>query len=805
MTTRTAAFWQFENVQTMKTKLCIGIFLLAAVFARAQTNSLANLLQQGLFEEQASRNYEAAIADYQNLAAQFDKDRQLAATAVFRLGECYRALGRTNEAIVQYQRILHDFADQQTLAGLSRQDLTGMGFAEIQVPAKGTVGGISPGQPIATVSDPEDAEILRIQQMIQNSPDLINLPKPLDFGRTPLTKAADAGQLKVAAYLLDHGADVNGTATQPTGGRGADQIETPLLAAVGAGNKAMAQFLIDHGANVNFNQGYLGETPLQLAARKGFQAVIQVLLASHAEINARDHNGTTPLFSAVASGQIKIVQMLLAAGADPNQKDNQGRTVLNFAIRTSPEMMKALLDGGAKPNTEDILYGRTPLSYAAERDSSAVVKLLLDAKADPNAGHCDPPLFSAIEKKDAASVEQLLLAGADPKMMGHITWPYSIDRLGYGNSSPPNANDPPLSPLFYAILKNDLSLVQLLLKFHADPNDTRTDGKSLLFSALNKPDILKALLDAGGNANASDETGLTVLHYAVIEAADESVFTELFNHQAVPNVRDNNGDTPLDILKRMAQSVGSGSDRQKQAKKLITLLREHGARDVLPDWNHITVSRPAANFFQPLLPKNTNNWNQFTLLEALYQQGLWNPPSQLNFPDLSHVVITRPATNGQSNHRIVVNLLDGTNGVDCSRDVPLEFGDVVEIPEREHALSETPAYLRRQEQLTILNHFRDQAGTATLMVPGAAPVQLPLQPFYAQIGRVLQLGTARAALTSNCDLAHVRVIRDIERARNPHPIKYRYEWIIDCSKGGNDGVADLWLRAGDVIEVSLKP
>ena len=112
----------------MKTKLGILIFLLAATLAHAQTNNLTALLQQGLFEEQANRNLDAAIADYQALARQFDKDRQLAATAVFRLGECYRMQGKTNEAALEYQRILRDFSDQTTLATLSRQNLTGMGM-----------------------------------------------------------------------------------------------------------------------------------------------------------------------------------------------------------------------------------------------------------------------------------------------------------------------------------------------------------------------------------------------------------------------------------------------------------------------------------------------------------------------------------------------------------------------------------------------------------------------------------------------------------------------------------------------------
>ena len=55
--------------------LCVLALIPSAGFA--QTNSLTALLQQGLFEEQASRNLDAAIADYSTLAAKFDQDRQL--------------------------------------------------------------------------------------------------------------------------------------------------------------------------------------------------------------------------------------------------------------------------------------------------------------------------------------------------------------------------------------------------------------------------------------------------------------------------------------------------------------------------------------------------------------------------------------------------------------------------------------------------------------------------------------------------------------------------------------------------------
>src|SRR5215469_10876452 len=112
----------------MKIKTCLVITISAfAALAHAATNDLTGLLQKGLFEEEANRNLDAAISNYQSLASDFDKDRQLAATAIFRLGECYRKLGRTNEAVAQYQRIVREFSDQQTLATLSQQNLAGLG------------------------------------------------------------------------------------------------------------------------------------------------------------------------------------------------------------------------------------------------------------------------------------------------------------------------------------------------------------------------------------------------------------------------------------------------------------------------------------------------------------------------------------------------------------------------------------------------------------------------------------------------------------------------------------------------------
>jgi len=142
---------------------CVLIWVLAPA-AWPATNDFRALLQKGLFEEEANRDYAAAIQAYQGIASQADEQRKIMATAVFRLGECYRKLGKTNEAAASYQRLLREFPEQGELGGLSRQQLANLGR-----PAP-TAVSVSPIE----VSDEESKELERVQRLAKESPDLLN-------------------------------------------------------------------------------------------------------------------------------------------------------------------------------------------------------------------------------------------------------------------------------------------------------------------------------------------------------------------------------------------------------------------------------------------------------------------------------------------------------------------------------------------------------------------------------------------------------------------------------------------------------
>jgi ankyrin repeat protein len=60
--------------------------------------------------------------------------------------------------------------------------------------------------------------------------------------------------------------------------------------------------------------------------------LVQLLLASHANVNARDKQGETALMWAAYHGHKDVVELLLANKADASIKNSTGETALSGAI-----------------------------------------------------------------------------------------------------------------------------------------------------------------------------------------------------------------------------------------------------------------------------------------------------------------------------------------------------------------------------------------------------------------------------------------------------------------------------------------
>ena len=103
---------------------------------------------------------------------------------------------------------------------------------------------------------------------------------------------------------------------------------------------------------------------------------VKFLVASGANVNAKNHFDDTPLLVATQSNQdINMVKILVNGGANVNARNKHGITPLRWAVyHQNCEVAKLLVSEGANINAKDH-DGLTPLSLAGEHDE--LVRILV--------------------------------------------------------------------------------------------------------------------------------------------------------------------------------------------------------------------------------------------------------------------------------------------------------------------------------------------------------------------------------------------------------------------------------------------
>jgi uncharacterized protein len=305
-------------------------------------------------------------------------------------------------------------------------------------------------------------------------------------GFTAIHFAARVGDLESVKLLLAAGVDVNiltktsdGSTNRVSSFLGIAKTQgalgyTPLLVAVVRGQVDLALYLLDHGADPNNIAG--GFTPLHWASSQwesftanpvyGFEdpmsgipdrqaklRLVKALLAHGANVNLRmtkpqpsfaggylDANGATPFLLAASANDLEMMHILLDAGADPkilsasNASAIMAAAGLNHSIgedtvteAQAMETVKLLLDLGVDPKGETT-FGENALFGPGYRGWNKLLAQLIDLGVNVNAvskagvtpylaAHGDGDrLGGVLYNKEGA--ELLVKHGADPKL-GH--------------------------------------------------------------------------------------------------------------------------------------------------------------------------------------------------------------------------------------------------------------------------------------------------------------------------------------------------------------------------------------------------
>ena len=194
-----------------------------------------------------------------------------------------------------------------------------------------------------------------------------------------------------------------------------------------------------------------------------------------------------PLIDAIRHHDIPKATGLLKAGADPNTRE---------ILTSKPSVTEGIEGGKTSP-------GDTALTIAIALESPALVKLLLDFKADPNARnpYLWTALMTACQRQDLDIVKLLLKSGAKPNL-----------RNDFGDTA-----------IIFAANVDRFKIVEALIKAGADMNGGTGQSALIIAAQCSSKESVKLLLKLGADPNFHRPGYLTPLEYAETQGFRDEV------------------------------------------------------------------------------------------------------------------------------------------------------------------------------------------------------------------------------------------------------------------------------------------
>ena len=339
-----------------------------------------------------------------------------------------------------------------------------------------------------------------------------------------------------------------------------------LINAANKGDSEVVEALLDSGADINARDEQ-NQTALHLAASRGHTPIVKLLLERGADVNAKNLFGQTPLLAPVYRGSLDTVRALLDAGADVDARSGfAGQTLLLAVSSGRTKVMEALLEEGADVNAKGEVYHETALMLAAAAGNTATVKALLEKGADVKAASTNGRTAMMIaEALDHTEVVKLLQEAGAPRETALALLPleaylprYLVVNAKKRRRLSSQAALALLSrgavlkadgemALLFAAMRGGAEAVSALLDNGADVNMRHEDGWSgLLLAAVNGySPVAQVLLDKGAKVDAKEKLmGQTALIWAS-KSGHAATVKVLLKADANVNARDKYGGTAL--------------------------------------------------------------------------------------------------------------------------------------------------------------------------------------------------------------------------------------------------------------------
>jgi ankyrin repeat protein len=208
------------------------------------------------------------------------------------------------------------------------------------------------------------------------------------------------------------------------------------------------------------------------------------------------------LMKAIENNNLESVRMLVSQGANINYRGQHGETPLIKAMHCEDSRIcRFLLDAGADVNLATI-NGYSPLTFACLQNNFEFVRMLCGHRAD-------------ISERTQEGWTPLIIASTNSSVF--------FD----------NMNHPFFHNLIEIVFKyahyhpdfNPVHIVNLLLDYGADPNESNIFGTTSLMAAASMANypIIKSLLFKKAVIDLQDTEGKTALMYAVISTIEELI------------------------------------------------------------------------------------------------------------------------------------------------------------------------------------------------------------------------------------------------------------------------------------------